>query len=76
MHFDLRLPLGLLFVLLGSILTGYGAYTSGSEIYEKSLGINVNFWWGVALVLFGSIVLGLGLWSRLRSRLPDSSKPS
>jgi hypothetical protein len=29
-------------------------------MYEKSLGINVNLWWGAALLIFGLVVLALG----------------
>ena len=41
MTFDLRLPVGLLFTLLGLLLTGFGL-VSPAEIYRRSLGINVN----------------------------------
>ena len=47
MNFDLRLPIGILFSLFGLILTVYGVITRGSEIYQKSLGINMNINWGV-----------------------------
>lgn len=50
---DLRLPIGLIFTLYGIILTGYGVFTNSSEIYQKSLGINVNIIWGVVLLVFG-----------------------
>ena len=57
---DLRLPMGLMFSLVGAMLTIYGLYTWGSEQYVKhSLSINVNFVWGLALLGFGLIMLGL-----------------
>lgn len=56
MNFDLRLPLGLLFLIFGVILAGYGIVSS-PEIYQRSLGINVNFWWGLFLILFGGLIL-------------------
>ncbi len=56
MNFDLRLPLGLLFLIFGVILAGYGIVSS-PEIYQRSLGINVNFWWGLFLILFGGLML-------------------
>ena len=43
MNFDLRLPIGLMFSLFGAILAVYGLI-SGPEIYQRSLGINVNLW--------------------------------
>jgi multisubunit Na+/H+ antiporter MnhG subunit len=58
MALDLRLPIGLLFGLLGLLLAGYGAVT-GPEVYQKSLGINVNAWWGLAMLVFGLVMLAL-----------------
>lgn len=57
MNFDLRLPIGILFTLFGLILTGFGIFTRGSEIYAKSLGHNINIEWGVVLLVFGVIML-------------------
>ncbi len=53
---DLRLPIGIIFTLYGFILIGYGLFTRASEIYTKSLGINVNIWWGVVLLVFGLVM--------------------
>ena len=60
MNFDLRLPIGLMFSLFGAILTVYGMI-SGPEIYERSLGINVNLWWGGGLLAFGLLMLFFAL---------------
>ena len=56
MHLDIRLPIGVLFALLGIILTLYGL-ASDASIYARSLGHNVNLWWGLVLLAFGVIVL-------------------
>ena len=58
MNLDLRLPIGLMFSLFGVILTGYGL-VSDRAIYERSLGINVNLWWGLVLLAFGLVMLAL-----------------
>jgi len=58
MRLDLRLPIGLMFSLFGAILVVYGL-VSNPAIYQRSLGINVNLWWGIVLVLFGLVMLGL-----------------
>jgi len=58
MSLDLRLPIGLLFTLLGVLLLLYGA-VSDPAIYQASLGINVNAWWGVVMTAFGGLMLGL-----------------
>ncbi len=64
MNFDLRLPIGILFTLFGLILTGFGLVTQGSEIYQKSLGNNINISWGIVLLVFGGLMLLLALRGR------------
>jgi hypothetical protein len=58
MGLDIRIPIGLMFALLGILLTGYGA-VSDRAIYARSLGINVNLSWGLALLAFGIVMLVL-----------------
>ena len=58
MGIDIRLPLGILFLLLGSILVIYGL-VGDSSLYQQSLGINVNLDWGGVLVAFGALMLAL-----------------
>ena len=58
MSFDLRIPLGLMFSVFGLILTGVGLF-GGAELTEKSLGINMNLWWGLVMLVFGLAMLGL-----------------
>jgi hypothetical protein len=60
MPFDLRLPIGLMFSIVGLLLVGFGL-TSSEAIYARSLGVNVNLWWGVVLLVFGMVMLGLAL---------------
>ncbi len=57
MKLDLRVPIGLLFGLLGLLLLGYGLAT-GPATYEVSLNINVNAWAGGGMLLFGALMLG------------------
>ncbi|HEX7485938.1 MAG TPA: hypothetical protein VF332_07285 [Vicinamibacterales bacterium] len=57
MSLDLRVPIGLLFGLMGALLAAYGL-VSDPVIYQASLGINVNLWWGLVLVIFGAFMLG------------------
>ena len=52
MKLDLRLPIGLLFTIYGALFVVFGL-TSDHAIYARSLGINVNLWWGLVLLLFG-----------------------
>jgi membrane protein implicated in regulation of membrane protease activity len=56
---DIRIPIGLMFAILGPILIVFGLF-SGPEIYEQhSLGVNVNFWWGFVLAAFGAFMLAM-----------------
>jgi hypothetical protein len=59
MNLDIRLPIGLLFTILGLLLTGYGMI-SDPGIYIRSLGYNVNVSWGLVLLAFGIVMLVLG----------------
>jgi hypothetical protein len=54
MGLDIRWPIGGLFSLIGLMMLGYGLVTaSNTEMYQRSLGINVNIGWGAVLVVFG-----------------------
>ncbi|HVV72401.1 MAG TPA: hypothetical protein VHI52_13030 [Verrucomicrobiae bacterium] len=60
MGLDIRWPIGLMFSLIGIILVIYGAVTgSNTEVYQRSLGLNVNLYWGLLLVVFGGTMLTL-----------------
>ena len=56
MNLDLRLPIGLMFSLFGVLLTLFGLL-SDRGIYDRSLGINVNLWWGLVLLGCGLVML-------------------
>ncbi len=60
MGLDIRTPIGLMFGIFGLLLAGYGLFTSGSAIYERSLGLNINLEWGAVLVVFGAVMLWFG----------------
>ena len=70
MGFDIRLPIGMMFSVLGVLVAGYGAATQGNEMYNRhSLGINVNLWWGMVMVIFGA---GMLLLARRGAAAPRS----
>ncbi|HZI31677.1 MAG TPA: hypothetical protein VFF11_05005 [Candidatus Binatia bacterium] len=54
MGLDIRWPIGLMFSLIGVLLTIFGA-TKKTE--STSLGININLIWGVVLLVFGVLML-------------------
>lgn len=65
MGLDIRLPIGMMFSLLGLLLAGYGLATaSDPSLYQPSLGLNINFYWGLALLGFGGSMLAFALLSR------------
>ena len=63
--FDLRLPVGLLFTILGLLLAGFGLVTP-ADLYQRSLGINVNLVWGLVILTFGAVMLFVALRARRR----------
>lgn len=69
MQLDLRLPMGWMFTIIGVLLTGWGI-VSDDAIYARSLGVNVNLWWGLVLFAFGVAMLALARRSAATSRPP------
>ena len=76
MSLDIRIPIGGMFGLLGLMLLVYGLITRGSEMYERSLGVNVNIWWGLVMAAFGGLMLYYGIRKRAATspRTTDESK--
>jgi hypothetical protein len=68
MNLDLRLPIGLMFSIFGVVLVVFGLI-SDPAIYARSLGINVNLWWGLVLLAFGLVMLTFAI--RARGRPSD-----
>lgn len=57
---DVRVPIGAMFTIVGTLLVAYGAVTRGdATVYARSLSIDVNLWWGGALLAFGLALLAL-----------------
>ena len=73
MRLDVRLPIGLLFSAIGLALVIYGL-ASDPAIYAKSLGTNVNLWWGLVLLAFGATMLYFG-WSAPRALKQGGTPP-
>lgn len=59
MNLDVRFPIGLMFTVVGALLTLFG-FGSDPKIYERSLNINVNLWWGLVMLVFGLVMLVFG----------------
>ncbi len=57
---DIRIPIGLMFTILGVLITVFGFVTrSDTEMYHRSLSINVNIIMGIFMLLFGVVMLFL-----------------
>ena len=54
MGLDIRLPIGLMFSLIGALLVITGLLNGADA---RSLNININLWWGVVLLVFGVLML-------------------
>ena len=72
MDLDIRLPIGLLFLAIGGLLTVYGLVSDPAIYAARSLGVNINLLWGLALAIFGGIMLLLA-WRHRRRRPGPSS---
>lgn len=69
MNLDIRLPIGLMFSIIGVILAVFGLMTNGAEMYRiHSLGINVNLGWGCGLLAFGLFMLMMAYVAKHRSK--------
>jgi hypothetical protein len=72
MGLDIRWPIGLMFTLIGALLALNGLMTSSNtQMYERSLGININLIWGLVLLVFGVLML-LGAISGGKKNPPPS----
>lgn len=72
-RFDIRIPIGVLFLALGALLASYGIATrSDITLYGRSENIVINLWWGLVMVLFGGAMLYFG--SRAQTRPVPSAQ--
>ena len=55
---DIRIPIGLMFSILGVLISIFGFATmSDTEMYQRALGINMNIIMGILMLVFGLIML-------------------
>jgi len=64
---DIRIPIGLLFAILGLLVLAFGIATNSSaDMYVKSMQININLWSGIFMTIFGAFMLG---WAKLSAKV-------
>ncbi len=67
MHLDVRIPIGLMFSILGLLLLGYGVATLG-EPGARPTGLPIDLIWGIVMLVFGLAMLALFRRSRSAAR--------
>ena len=60
MGLDIRIPLGMIFLIIGGIMAIFGLATHGSAMYDRSLGIDLNLTWGAIMFVFGLVMFVVG----------------
>ena len=71
MGLDLRIPIGLMFLVYGMLLSGFGLF-SNRGIYRLSLGINVNLIWGLIMLI---LILGRSAGKPAAKAVAGAPKP-
>ena len=61
--FDIRLIIALLTGVYGLVLTILGLFVTSETEIDKSAGVNINLWTGLALLVVSILFV---LWTRLR----------
>ncbi|HJX51538.1 MAG TPA: hypothetical protein VJ801_02120 [Polyangia bacterium] len=61
MQTDIRFPIGLLFSIIGVVITVFGFATGGSDLYRRSLDININVYTGICVLVFGVLMLVMAM---------------
>jgi uncharacterized protein YhhL (DUF1145 family) len=73
MGLDIRWPIGLMFSLVGLLMTVFGFVTrNDAAMYHRSMDININLIWGLILLIFGGLMLLLA--SRAKAKTAQAAK--
>ncbi len=64
-----------LVLIIGTALVLYGLLGPANQEY-KALGININLWWGLFMVFFGCVVLGMSFASPRRRANQNAARGS
>lgn len=76
MGLDIRLPIGLMFSLIGLMLAANGFLTrANAALYARSLDININLIWGLVLFLFGVGMLAAARLGRRKLTQEQKNQP-
>jgi hypothetical protein len=70
MNFDVRLPIGLLFLAIGPLIAAVGLSGDHAVLEAHAGGVNIDLIWGLVMAAFGAVMLGLALLAR-RGEAPE-----
>jgi hypothetical protein len=70
MLFDVRLPIGLLFLAIGVLVAGVGLTGDKAALDAHSAGVNIDLIWGLIMAGFGALMLILAEIARRRGEEP------
>jgi hypothetical protein len=70
MIFDVRLPIGLLFLCIGVLVAGAGFLGDPGVFAAHSAGLNIDVVWGLVMAGFGSLMLLLAALARRKTPPP------
>ena len=71
MQLDIRLPIGLMFSVLGLLLLIVGWFAGGKSTQSQET--SVNLWWGLVMLIFGVVMFILGRRGTASARLAEDS---
>jgi hypothetical protein len=75
MGLDIRWPIGVMFVVIGVVLAGYGLM-SDAAIYARTFGMNVNLIWGAVLAVFGMLMIVLARFGTKAKQKSADDRPA
>ena len=59
MHLDVRIPIGLLFIVFGAILSVCGVVAGTGNPAQQLFGVHIDLSWGLVQLAFGAVMLWL-----------------
>lgn len=61
MNLDLRIPMGMMFAMMGAVLAAFGlSVHNRPELAARIPHAGADLWWGVVVLVFGIMLLSLG----------------
>jgi hypothetical protein len=70
MLFDVRLPIGLLFLAIGVLVAATGLTGDKAAMEAHSAGVNIDLVWGLIMAAFGAVMLVLAALARRKGEEP------